>query len=570
MDDRDPSSVPKSVPLSLRTLLAAAAVALPIASGVPAPVAAAPLAAATASGAPAWWSYDRPATTSTVHTQLRVPMRDGVRLGCDLHRPARSGKAIPGKYPSIVYEVTPYAAATPIYLEQGEWLAARGYAAITCTVRGSGRSGGTFPQPNQPAEQTDAYDLVEWVAAQPWSTGRVGQTGESYGGMMTYRAAASGAPHLVAAVPQQAPNDLYLDDVYPGGVPAAQLTHQWWPVIASVASLGRIDPTRLFAVQRRHPTRDAFWQQIAIDSVLDRVDVPILALAGWNDPLFRDGATRNFERLVARRGTDDTYLISGPWTHGGVFAWPSCRVIGAACGGGDLVPRGALLAWFDHWVAQRPGAPLPTATVTSYQGPKGIGAGWRERSTVFPPAETQTFAFAQDGSLRAEVPAGTSAPGGGAVADGVGPAGERSWTADPSDGIVRAAPTVTFTTPPLPVTDLAGRPKLTVQLRSSRPDAYLLAELRWIRPDGTAKRISEAWLRASHGDSHETPTPLVAGQRTPLELELEPLDLRLPAGSRLELRIGSGSALLVKALSRRTVSIATGDGGSTLELPIAR
>lgn len=505
--------------------------------------------------APAWWSYDRPATSSSVHSQVRVPMRDGVRLGCDLHLPARNGTAIPGRYPSIVYEVTPYAAATAIYVEQGAWLATRGYAAITCNVRGSGRSGGDFPQPNQPAEQTDAYDLVEWVAAQDWSTGRVGQTGESYGGMMTYRAAASGAPHLVAAVPQQAPNDLYLDDVYPGGVPAAQLAHQWWPVIASVASFGRIDPSRLFAVQRRHPTRDAFWQQIAIDSVLDRIDVPVLAVAGWNDPLFRDGATRNFERLVARRGTADTYLISGPWTHGGVFAWPSCRLVAAACAGGDLIPRGALLAWFDHWVAQRPEAPLPTATVTSYQGPKGIGAGWRERSTVFPAAETEAFALTTAGQLDPADP---------------GAAGDRSWTADPADGLARRAPTATFTTPALPATDLAGRPTLDLDLRSSRTDAFVVAELRWIRPDGSAKLISEAWLRASHRDSHASPEPLVPGQRTRLRFAFEPLDLRLPAGSRLSLRIGSGGATQVRPLSRRTVTVATGEGGSTLTVPVAR
>lgn len=531
--------------MSPRTLLAVASVAL-----VTSMLGAGPASAA----APAWWSYDRPATASATHSQVRVRVRDGIRLGCDLHLPARSGKAIPGRYPSIVYEVTPYAAATPIYLEQGAWFASRGYAAITCNVRGSGRSGGSFPQPNQPAEQTDAYDLVEWVAAQPWSTGRVGQTGESYGGMMTYRAAASRAPHLVAAVPQQAPNDLYLDDVYPGGVPAAQLTHQWWPVIASVASLGRIDPARLFAVQRRHPTRDAFWQQIAIDSVLDRIDVPILAFAGWNDPLFRDGATRNFERLVARRGPEHTYLISGPWKHGGVVAWPSCRLVAAACGGGDLVPRGALLAWFDHWVAQLPGAPLPSATVTSYQGPKGIGAGWRERSSVFPAADDQTLALTGDGTLDAVH---------------VGSAGERSWTADPLDGFTRRAPSATFTTAPLPATDLAGRPRLDLRLRSTRPDAYVLAELRWIRPDGSMKLISEGWLRASHRSSHESPTPLVPGERTSMRLELEPLDLRLPAGSRIQVRLGSGSAQIVRPLSRRTISVATGAGGSVLTLPVA-
>lgn len=483
-------------------------------------------------------------------------MRDGITLGCDLHLPARDGRALPGRFPSIVYEVTPYAVNTVFYLEQGAYFASRGYSAITCNVRGTGRSGGSYPQMNQPAEQTDAYDLVEWVAAQQWSTGRVGQTGESYGGMMTYRAAASGAPHLAAVAPQQAPNDLYLDDIYPGGIPSAPISENWWPLLAQLSSYGRISSSRLYALQRRHPTRDAFWQQIAIDGVLDRITVPVLAFAGWRDPLFRDGSVRNYERLVARRGTAETFLINGPWTHGEVINWRGCKLIAAACAnGGHLVPRGALLAWFDRWVAQRPEAPLPSAAVTSFQGPAGLGDGWRERATVFPAATTRTLTL--EGSALSD-------GAGGAAAAGV-----RRWTARPTDGLLGRAPTVDFTTTataePL---DLTGRPTARLRVTSSGTDANLHAELRWIRPDGSAKAISDGWLRASHRASHEAPEPLEPGQPVDLTLTLDPLDLRLPAGSKLQLRLGSGSAQQVKPLSRpTTISVATGAGGSVLELP---
>lgn len=506
--------------------------------------------ALAASAPPAWWSYERSAEFGARHTQVKVPMRDGVRLGCDLHRPtAKSGATAPGRYPAIVYEVTPYAVNNSFYLEQGDYFARRGYNAIMCNVRGTGRSGGSYPQMNQPAEQTDAYDLVEWIAAQPYTNGRVGQTGESYGGMSTYRAAASRAPSLRAVAPQQAPNDLYLEDIYPGGIPTRPVLENWWPVLAGATSFGRANPAKLYAVQRAHPTRDAFWQQVAIDGVLDQVQVPVLAFGGWQDRLFRSGSMRNYERLVAR-GNPNTYLIYGPWSHGEVIDWKGCRLIALACAAHSRVPRGMLLAWFDRWVAGLPNAPVPERPVTSFQSG---GAGWREL-----PGLPQDALAEHSLTLRSD--AGLAPEG--------GPAGERVFRATPLDGLMRQVRSISFTGAPLErATDIAGRPALDLAFTSSATDANLHVELELVRHGGATRTLAEGFLRASHQRSHASPTPLVPAAINRATIELEPLDLRLAAGSRLVVRISGGNAAKLVPIPRALdLAVLTGEGGSALRI----
>lgn len=510
-------------------------------------------ATATASVRPSWWSYTRPAEFGSVREAVRVPMRDGVRLACQLTRPARSGRPAAGRFPGIVYEVTPYAVLDPFFVEHGAFYAAHGYVAITCTVRGAGASGGQYPQINQPAEQTDAYDLVEWLAAQPFSDGRVGQAGESYGGMSAYRAAAARPPHLRAIAPQQAPNDLYLDDIYPGGVPAQPVLRQLWPLVGELTSLGGVNAARMFAVQARHPLRDAFWEQIAIDSVLDRIEVPVLAFAGWQDPLFRSGAIRNVQRLAQLGHGDRTWLIAGPWEHNYVIDWRGCRVV-PACVGFQRVPTGAILAWFDRWVAERPEAPLPASHVTSYQSGAG-GSGWRELGEI--------------SALDGPPPSDLWLDGTALTTDPAAPRGHQQWRATPLQGLSERVQRLTFTEPARRTPGaLLGRPVVHLVARASATDANLHATLRLITDSG-ARTLSEGWLRASHRGSHASPTPLVPGTTFAASIALAPLDLALPAGSRLQLTIDSGSAAAVQPNQHPvTVTVSTGEGGSRLALPL--
>src|SRR5262245_45082246 len=128
-----------------------------------------------------------------------VPMRDGVKLATDIHRPARNGTPAEGKFP-VLMERTPYGkdrgAATAAYF------AARGYVVIYQDVRGRYQSEGRWvPIRDDP---NDGFDTTKWIAAQSWCDGNIGTIGTSYGGATPPARAISGAPNLKAMVPVDA------------------------------------------------------------------------------------------------------------------------------------------------------------------------------------------------------------------------------------------------------------------------------------------------------------------------------------------------------------------------------
>ena len=94
-------------------------------------------------------------------------------------------------------------------------LAQRGYAVVTQDVRGRFDSDGDwYPFIN---EVQDGNDTIEWVAKQPWCSGKVGLIGASYRGLTQWQAAQGASAHLMAAVPRVAYSNAYHNWVYTGG-----------------------------------------------------------------------------------------------------------------------------------------------------------------------------------------------------------------------------------------------------------------------------------------------------------------------------------------------------------------
>src|SRR5262245_52099579 len=138
----------------------------------------------------------------------RARMRDGVELSADIWMPSE-----PGKYPAVLCR-TPYI-KTAIVNDLGPFYAGKGYAFIVQDTRGRGDSGGEtgfFA-----AEGPDGYDTVEWVAAQPWSNGKVGMIGNSYLGTVQWLAAREAPPHLTCIVPAASGGNWFHSRPYQGG-----------------------------------------------------------------------------------------------------------------------------------------------------------------------------------------------------------------------------------------------------------------------------------------------------------------------------------------------------------------
>jgi hypothetical protein len=114
---------------------------------------------------------------------VHVAMRDGVKIGLRIYRPDGTGT-----FPAL-FAASPYrydnneTPATPLFLwrETGpiEWYVEQGDAYVHADVRGAGYSEGEFGFFSR-AEQQDLYELIEWIAKQPWSNGKVGGIGQSY------------------------------------------------------------------------------------------------------------------------------------------------------------------------------------------------------------------------------------------------------------------------------------------------------------------------------------------------------------------------------------------------------
>ena len=173
-------------------------------------------------------------STEVEGIDIRVPMRDGAKLAVDVFRPLSEGRfpallsfSAHNKFlqsPAVADAASNQPAWAPLWCgcaEGGDttYFTSRGYAHVIGNVRGCGNS----DPGNQWVEgKTDAYDLIEWIARQPWCDGNVGMIGISDFGRRQIIAALTEPPHLRAIFPYD-PANVSLRDMAPGG-----MVHTMW------------------------------------------------------------------------------------------------------------------------------------------------------------------------------------------------------------------------------------------------------------------------------------------------------------------------------------------------------
>ncbi len=502
---------------------------------------------------PEWLTYDRPAEFDVVSEEIRVPMRDGVGMRCTKVSPAR-GKAIDaGKRPVVITNFFAYRVLQRVaFSEMAEGLAKRGYVTLSCSPRGSGGTAGEWA-PFEAQESKDNYDLIEWAGVQPWSTGRVGQTGISYGGISTMKALATNAPHLKAAVPVVAYNEVYREMVYPGGARGATL--RWWPALTWATSVSDQAPddsagslAHFAAFEKRaqdHPLYDNYWKSLAIDTAaVDRSNVPTLAIGGWND-LFPQGTVRNY--LGAK---DQTTLLMLPGAHG-EFA-PGVPQFQAGLN--------AMLSWFDTHLMERQDVPQPGAKVTSWELPR-LSGGWVEMPDY--PARTKREPLLDP---------------------------ESSYTVNPYDNGCSCVEHGVYSSTDFPFNDqrvydlgrltydqerlgdawlIVGAPVAHLRAALSAPKGNLVVRLQDVGPDGTSTVITTGWLNAEHRLGHDRLAPIEPGKIYDFRVELWPTHWRLAGDHFLRISVSSGDIQHIEptAPPGSTVTVYGGKGGSSIDIP---
>ena len=188
-----------------------------------------------------------------VSKDVMVPMRDGVRLAFDIFRPARDGDFVDGAFPTIMLH-TPYDKTDKRYTEIADFFVPRGYNVVLVDLRDRYKSegSGVYYHAATPHTGRDGYDICEWIAAQPWSNGRIGTVGSSYGAITQVRTALEAPPHLTAIWPDVVPTNSFQNQCREGG---AMQGHMFWALFihAQDAQDVRDDPAKTDDVWERPP-----------------------------------------------------------------------------------------------------------------------------------------------------------------------------------------------------------------------------------------------------------------------------------------------------------------------------
>ncbi len=272
-----------------------------------------------------------------------VTVRDGTRLAMNLYRPARDGRPAPGPLPTV-FAFTPYRArfrdadGRLRELEQFRstgLLAAAGqeYAFAVADVRGKGASFGARRGFQDRTEAEDGRDLVQWLAAQPWSNGRVGMLGCSYLGGTTVHVASTAPAALKAIFTGASDLDKYAF-VRRGGITAQFNTRPDEPLsddLMSVPLDADADGAQLRTAVAAHarntpmaplwygmPFRDSvspltgnrFWQEAGPYPYLQTIRDARIATYFWGN--WEDEPTEQVLLLAANLGGK---LLVGPGSH---------------------------------------------------------------------------------------------------------------------------------------------------------------------------------------------------------------------------------------------------------------
>lgn len=503
---------------------------------------------------------------------LAIPMRDGVTLIGDAYLPG------PGQYPAIV-EITPYGRGDHginFRNEAGYW-GDHGYAMVLVDSRGQGESEGEFALFGRSGE--DGHDVVEWIARQPWSNGRVAMRGASYTGTNQLYTALEQPPHLSCITPSATAWGPRKDLPYGDGI----LRFGWaisWPANLASADIDALEAIdwdaalahgtiqgadkvvygKPSAVYRQFLARDAQapqWDPLHLEKQdYGRVHIPSLAFTGWFDGT-RPGTIAHYLGLERHSmNPDEHFLVVGPWEHfpapDGGYDYLTGEPIRTAAGmtlpDQAFLPGQEITREFFDWCLKgkssfhQPGVRLyltgshewleftrfplgDTRTRSLYLAGDGDAAGPEARGALAwqPPDDDPPDSFAYD--PRDPVRSPVFNPG-------------QDWQM-PSD----RSDVLTYTSAPFEEAQtILGGLELELHVSSEAQDTDFSAAVHDIAPDGSVYRLHPkpaAFVRARYRNGLDAEIPLIPGQPTLLRFEFSPVGHTVRAGHRLRVTVSS-------------------------------
>jgi uncharacterized protein len=512
---------------------------------------------------------ERSETRDGMRIDWNVPiaMDDGLLLRADVFRPIAEGHypvilsygpyakglAFQDGYPSAwqrMVEQHPDISAGSSNLYQSwevvdpeKWVP-HDYACVRVDSRGCGCSPGVIDH-FSPRETKDFYDCIEWAAAQPWSSGKVGLNGISYYAINQWHVASRQPPHLAAMCVWEGAADWYRDMTHHGGI-LCTFWENWYDMQVKTVQYGAGERGKRSRVhgelvcgpeflsdEKLAKNRSDFGAEIVshpLDDVYhkarspnwSKVKTPFLSAANWGGQgLHPRGNFEGFMRAASKQKWLEAHGIEH-WTH---FYTD--------------YGRNLQLRFFDYFLHgkkngwdKQPPVQLQVRHIDRFV---------ERAENEWPLKRTQWTRFYLDpaGRLAANKPANKkSILRFEAMGDGV-----------------------TFVTAPFDrETEITGPSAAKLYVSSSTNDADIFVVLRVFSPDlkevvfqgaiDPHTPVGQGWLRASHRQldkklskpyrpyhSHGKKQPLKPGEVAALEIEIWPTSIVVPAGYRIALTV---------------------------------
>ncbi|MGH6717947.1 MAG: CocE/NonD family hydrolase [Alphaproteobacteria bacterium] len=461
------------------------------------------------------------------------------------------------------------------------YFAGHGFAGVRVDMRGNGDSDGLMFDEYTTQEHDDALEVIAWIAAQPWCTGKVGMMGISWGGFNALQVAARRPAALKAIITLCSTDDRYADDVHYMGGCHINENLGWASTMLALSSrppdpaivgdrwrdlwLERLDNTVLLIDRwTRHQRRDAQWQHGSVCENFADITCAVYAMGGW-----ADGYSNAIPRLLAGLTCPRKGLI-GPWAH----KYPHFA---------DPKPRFGFLQeavrWWDHWLNGNDtgimAEPMLRAWMQESMPPANHyverpGRWVAENAWPSPNVAPRRYALnpgrlddraGPEAVLTVASPQDTGALGGEWCPYGVGPEQAEDQREDD-------AKSVCFETGPLAHgLELLGAPVATLTLASDKPIALVAVRLNDVAPDGASTRVTYGVLNLTHRDSHANPSPLEPGRRYAVRVQLNDIGHAFQPGHRIRLAVSSTYWPLCWP-SPEAPTLALVAGASHLDLPV--
>jgi X-Pro dipeptidyl-peptidase len=542
-----------------------------------------------------------------VFEKYKVPTVGGAEINVEVMRPEGDVKA------PVILTYSPYntlsETATPNLANDGlgETFVPRGYARAVADVLGTRNSSGCWDYGGAD-EQQSGVDLVNFLAAQPWSNGKVAMIGGSYDGTTANMVAARGdeVPGLVAIVPEAAISRWY-GYAYGDGVryflnSEAATDEGFDTPLLFDFGLARTPPTDpsdpLYGEKLasranpcesaehtargydRDPDYDDFWLERDYLKDADNFRAAVLVAHGWQDyNVKQDEGIRLFEALGESVPFKRAFLFQGTHQSPSGEAWDAL-----------------LDAFFEHTLkGVDNGVEDGPAVITEGRivGDAGYeSTGFREEAS-WPPAGTAERTLWLRRTFDQDVPGVTVPPPGtgetGVLAEepnteeidnvftwvDTGAVTEELSTRDPLNEPGHGYYSLYFKSEPLEAdTRLAGRAVLDAIVRHDQAGAHLTPLLVDVAPDGAMHIAGRGFLNLDYRDGLESADP-APGEWVGARVRFLPQDFTFRAGHRIGLIVQSSNTVWALPGAAGTANILTGPlaevspVGSRLILPVS-